>query len=180
MSKTINNQYFFSEQTTPVWSHPPIVVAWQFSSAENLGALLRVCDNFGVKQVLFVGDESAYRTAKIKRNATTAFNKINFKFIGKNTVWDEIPKEHLKIAVDTTLESVSLIDYDFKQLYQNNSSFCFFFGNETIGLEDETINKCDASLHIPMIGQTYSMNVVQSASVVLFESVKQCLDFSKN
>lgn len=175
MSKVINNQDFFTEQTTPEWARPPIVVAWQFSSAENLGALLRVCDNFGVKQVFFVGDESAYKVAKIKRNATTAFNKINFKFINEQVVWDEIPKGYLKIAVDTTSESVSLIDYDFNREYQNNSSFCFFFGNETVGLEDETISECDASIHIPMIGQTYSMNVVQSASVVLFESVKQCL-----
>ena len=48
-------------------------------------------------------------------------------------------------------------------------SCCLFFGNETIGLENEVILKCDAAVHISMVGESLSMNVVQSASVVLYE-----------
>ncbi len=177
MPKAIDNQTYFNKVKTPDWKKPPIVVAWQFSSAENLGALLRVCDNFGVKQVFFVGDELAYKASKIKRNATTAFHKITFNFVTLETIWSKIPNQYLKIAVDTTTTSVSLVDYDFKKVYHSNQSFCLFFGNETIGLKDEVISNCDAAIHIPMIGETYSMNVVQAASVVLFESVRQCLEF---
>ena len=93
MPKAINNQEYFNKAKTPSWEKPPIVVAWQFSSAENLGALLRACDNFGVQQVFFVGDEASYKISKIKRNATTAFNKISFKFIDEKSIWSEIPKE---------------------------------------------------------------------------------------
>ena len=71
MSKAINNQVFFTEKETPKWKKPPIVVAWQFSFSENLGALLRVCDNFGVQQVYFIGEEKDYNLTKIKRLATT-------------------------------------------------------------------------------------------------------------
>ena len=102
MSQKIDNQTFFNQNSTPYWSNPPIVVAWKFSSAENLGALLRVCDNFGVKQVLFVGDEKDYKQSKIKRNATTSFNKIDWKFISAQTIWEALPSGVLKIGVDTT------------------------------------------------------------------------------
>ena len=116
MSQKIDNQTYFSQNTTPNWEFPPIVVAWDFLSAENLGALLRVCDNFGVKQVFFVGDEKDYKASKIKRNATTSFNKIDWQFVTKETIWEVLPKEILKIAVDTTSESVALNEFDFKNL----------------------------------------------------------------
>lgn len=172
MGQKIDNQAYFNLNTTPNWQEPPIVVAWNFMSAENLGALLRVCDNFGVKQVFFVGDEQNYKESKIKRNATTSINKIEWKFVSKEELCGLLPKEIVKIAVDTTSESVTLNEFDFKSL---SNSYCLFFGNESIGLDNDVVKNCDASIHIPMIGESYSMNVVQSAAVVLFEAARQSI-----
>lgn len=172
MSLKIDNQTYFNQHKTLNWETPPIVVAWKFSSAENLGALLRVCDNFGVKQVFFVGNEAAYKASRIKRNATTSIKKVDWSFISESEIWEKIPSRSLKIAVDTTSESVAINQYNFKVV---EKSFCLFFGNETIGLEDEVIQHCDDSVHIPMIGNSLSMNVVQAASVTLYEATRQCL-----
>ena len=170
MSLKIDNQTFFNQNKTSSWINPPVIVAWKFSSAENLGALLRVCDNFGVKKVFFVGNENDYKTSKIKRNATTSFKKIDWSFVTETELWNIIPIETMKISVDTTSDSISLNQFKF-----NSSPFCLFFGNETIGLSDDVVQKCDESIHISMIGDSYSMNVVNAASVVLYEAVKQCL-----
>ena len=86
MAQKIDNQTYFNQNRTVSWNNPPIVVAWKFSSAENLGALLRVCDNFGVKQVFFVGNEVDYKSSKIKRNATTSFNKVEWCFVSENDI----------------------------------------------------------------------------------------------
>jgi tRNA (guanosine-2'-O-)-methyltransferase len=172
MARKVDNQTFFKAHKTESWENPPIVVAWKFSSAENLGALLRVCDNFGVKQVFFVGDQDDYKASKIKRNATPSYHKIQWKFVSDKTVWEELPAATLKIAVDTTSKSVALHAFDFKGV---ESSFCLFFGNETVGLADEVIAKCAASIHIPMIGECFSMNVVQCAAVTLFEAASQAV-----
>ncbi|MDG1477595.1 MAG: TrmH family RNA methyltransferase [Vicingaceae bacterium] len=172
MPQKIDNQTFFNKNETPVWETPPIVVAWKFSSADNLGALLRVCDNFGVQQVFFVGDESDYKYSRIKRNATTSINKIDWKFVSETDMWNLLPSNVENIAVDTTSNSGELNQYKFKEL---ENSFCLFFGNETIGIEDDVVQKCDASIHIPMIGNSFSMNVVQAASVALYEATRQCL-----
>lgn len=172
MPQKIDNQTYFNQKTTPNWEHPPIVVAWNFLSAENLGALLRVCDNFGVKQVFFVGDEQNYKESKIKRNATTSFKKVDWQFVTKESIWNLLPDNVLKIAVDTTSGSVAINEFDFKSLPH---SYCLFFGNENVGLDDEIVKKCETSVHIPMIGESYSMNVVQSAAVVLFEATRQSI-----
>jgi len=172
MPNKIDNQTFFNQHKTADWSKPPIVVAWKFSSAENLGALLRVCDNFGVKQVYFVGDEADYKQSKIKRNATTSINKVDWSYVTEADLWNKLSSESIKIAVDTTSDSIAINRFDFKVV---ESSLCLFFGNETIGLEDEVVKKCAASIHIPMIGNSFSMNVVQAASVTLYEAVSQCL-----
>lgn len=172
MSLKIDNQTFFTDQKTISWATPPIVIAWKFSSGENLGALLRVCDNFGIQEVLFVGNEENYKPSKIKRNATTSFKKIAWSFVTENEVWKKLPSTIFKIAVDTTSTSKVLNQYNFEDL---NSPFCLIFGNETIGLEDDVIQKCDDSIHIKMIGESYSMNVVNAASVVLYAAATQCL-----
>ena len=172
MVQKVDNQTFFNKNETPVWSFPPIVVAWKFSSAENLGALLRVCDNFGVQQVFFVGEESDYKLSKIKRNATTSYLKVEWKFITEKKLWDALPSTMLKIAVDTTTESIAINSFNFKEV---QNSFCLFFGNETVGLEDEVVKQCNGSVHIPMIGESFSMNVAQSAAVTLFEAARQTL-----
>jgi tRNA (guanosine-2'-O-)-methyltransferase len=172
MPLKIDNQSYFYQNKTPNWEKQPIVVAWKFSSAENLGALLRVCDNFGVQQVFFVGDSENYKLSKIKRNATTSFKKTDWTFISEDEIWKALPIKMTKIAIDTTMESTSLNQFDFTKL---TSSFCLFFGNETIGLGDNVIIKCDRSVHIPMIGNSFSMNVVNAASTVLYESIRQCL-----
>ena len=172
MSLKIDNQTFFSQNKTSNWTNPPIVVAWQFSSAENLGALLRVCDNFGVKKVFFIGDEKNYKRSRIKRNATTSFEKVAWSFISEAEIWEILPSPIFKIGIDTTSESKGLNKYNFED---SKNPFCLFFGNETIGLEDDVIERCDETIHIPMIGNSYSMNVVNAASVILYEAVKQCL-----
>jgi len=177
MSIKIDNQTFFNQHKTVGWANPPIVVAWKFSSAENLGALLRVCDNFGVKKVFFVGEVNDYKGSRIKRNATTSFKKIDWNFISELEIWNVIPNEFTKIAIDTTSHSIPLNQYDFTK---ENNSFCFFLGNETIGLENSTLQKCDESIHISMIGDSLSMNVVNAASVVLYETTKQCLLVDNN
>jgi len=172
MAHKIDNQTFFSENKNPKWINPPIVVAWKFSSAENLGALLRVCDNFGITKAYFIGNAADYKTSKIKRNATTSFNKLSWKFISETDFWEQICDETIKIAVDTTSESVAINQFDFKTI---TKEYCLFFGNETIGLEDTVIKKCDYSIHIPMTGNSLSMNVVQAAAVTLYEGARQCL-----
>ena len=168
----IDNQTFFNQHKINGWTNPPIVVAWKFSSAENLGALLRVCDNFGVKQVFFVGKETDYKNSKIKRNATTSIKKIDWSFVSEIELWDGLPSQILKIGVDTTSESKVLNQYDFNKL---KDSFCLLFGNETIGLEEGVLQKCDESIHISMIGESLSMNVVNAASIVLYEAARQCV-----
>lgn len=172
MTQKIDNQTFFNQHKIDNWENPPIVVAWSFSSAENLGALLRVCDNFGVKQVFFVGKEEDYKTSKIKRNATTSYNKIDWRFVSDIHIWEVLPRDSIKIAIDTTTKSVALNKFNFNEL---GNPFCLFFGNETVGLVNEVIENCNASIHIPMIGHSFSMNVVQSAAVTLFEASRQSI-----
>jgi|GEM_PF-2775761 len=170
MPQKIDNQTYFNQNSGPSIDNPPIVVAWNFLSAENLGALLRVCDNFGVQQAFFVNKEQSFRLSKIKRTAITAYNKINWQFVTPEDLWKNLPESCFKIAVDTTSKSVALTAFDFKNI---SHPYCLFFGNERVGLDNEVINHCNASIHIPMVGNSYSMNVVQSAAVVLYEAVRQ-------
>ena len=49
----------------------------------------------------------------------------------------------------------------------------FVIGNESHGVSDELLRRCDESVSIPMQGQVESLNAAIAAAVLLFEAARQ-------
>ena len=50
-------------------------------------------------------------------------------------------------------------------------------GNEVKGVEQEAVDLCDYALEIPQYGTKHSLNVANSASIVLWECFRQLQNF---
>ena len=46
------------------------------------------------------------------------------------------------------------------------------FGNEAMGVEQETLTQCDGCIEIPQLGMKHSLNISVAAGVVLWEMVR--------
>ena len=85
------------------------------------------------------------------------------------------PSDCLKAFKDKSITSVGLspngemsyLDFDF------STPFVVLLGNESSGLDDETLAQVNQTVRIEMGSGVESLNVSNAASVVLFEARRQ-------
>ena len=56
--------------------------------------------------------------------------------------------------------------------FENKSKIVLLIGSERYGIDSKLLNLADSVYHIEMFGQNSSMNVVQAASIALYETTK--------
>lgn len=158
---------FFDSSNIPLLDYSPIIFADNLSTPENIGAVLRIADNIGVKKVFFIHDNFSFRESKIKSVAKSAFKNINWEVINENQITAFLPKNYKLLAIETCEKA--------SNLYKTNleAKIAFVIGNEKFGISDSVLKICDNYIYIPMHGKTKSMNVSQSLAVVVFEWLRQ-------
>jgi len=166
-SNTHSQHYFDNKGEMYDEAIAPILIALDLQTPMNIGSIIRLAGNIGCKKVLFTGDENHFRTAKIKKTATTGFSQVEWKFCEHHKWQDEVPNDYDIIAVETVQSAKSIFDTKLKGKY------AFVVGNERYGIDDKSLEYCKSAVYIPMPGKVKSMNVVQAANVVLFEWLRQ-------
>lgn len=144
-----------------------MVVADSIQTPANMGMILRVADNVGCGKVIFVQEEFSVRKNKIKKTAQTSFKNIPWEVCTPEELDDKLPATYRRIAIDTVEDSVGLYEYGFPP------QCAFFVGNEAHGISPQLLATCTDFVHIPMPGNTISMNVSHALAVVLFEWVRR-------
>ena len=165
MNETIQANKFFGNKSTV---NDIIIIAENISTPENIGSLIRLTDNIGAKK-LFLINEIIPNQAKIKRSSSSAYNNFNFKFIDYNELNSEFFKNYTFVGIDTINNSKNIYEYSF------NKNTAFIVGNEKSGISPKMIEFCHNFIHIPMPGNTKSMNVSHALAVSLFEYYRQNL-----
>jgi TrmH family RNA methyltransferase len=136
---------------------------------ENIGGLIRLAGNIGCRKVIIVSDEENHKLAKIKKTATTAFNKVDWEIVSPTEWYRLIPTDYQIIALETTPKSELIYHSKLEK------KTAIIVGDERFGIDLQTLELCHKHLYIPMTGSVKSLNVVQAATVALFELVRQSL-----
>ncbi|MFT3740109.1 MAG: TrmH family RNA methyltransferase [Breznakibacter sp.] len=145
-----------------------ILVAWRFKTPENIGGVMRLAGNLGVKKVVAVESHIGNVSwDKLKRVARTAFAHTEMERVPEADVLQVIPHGHVKVALETAQNSQNI----FKAALP--SKMVLFLGNEQAGLPVYLVEQCDLCVHIPLTGNVKSMNVAQAATVAAFEWYRQ-------
>lgn len=145
----------------------PILVADQLRNPENAGALIRLSDNIGAAEMLFIGDSSAMRMIRLKRAAASSVGNIPWSFVSDDAIIQHIPAGYTKIGIETTRDALNLFTTELPD------NVVFFAGNEGKGMRDELISQMDYCVYIPVPGPTRSLNVTHAVAVVVFEWLRQ-------
>ena len=162
-NKVIGAQEFFREREQLIPAvHSPIIIADGLQTPENMGLVLRVADNAGCQKVIFVGDENVVRLNKIKKTAQTSFKLLNWLICKAEELEQHIPPDYPWIGIETAEHSTSLYEFTFPK------NGVFVLGNEAHGISPSLLQRCQHVVHIPMFGNTVSMNVSHALTAVLF------------
>lgn len=157
----------FQQQIFPI-----TVVCDNVTNAPNLGSLFRICDAFGIEQLILCGSHIPLGRKMTKTSRATE-NVVKYQ-TQENTieVISELKnKKYFIVALEITSESKSIQNFSFPV----NQPIVLLIGDENFGVSEKTLKLCDAVIHIPMYGRNSSMNVVQATNIALYEITKQLI-----
>ena len=155
----------FSKKTFPI-----VLVSDNVTHAANLGSLFRTADAFGITH-LILGGNPVELGRKFTKTSRATEQSISFEQT-ENTL-EKIKglksKNYEVIALEITENSISISDLKLPK----SSKVTFIIGDEKHGISSPILEFCDYTVHIEMYGQNSSMNVVQAATIGLYEFTKK-------
>ncbi|PID51950.1 MAG: RNA methyltransferase [Candidatus Moraniibacteriota bacterium] len=147
-------------------------------SAYNVGAIFRTADGAGVDHVYLTGytptppDGTRAYTTKPERmiikTALSAHEHVSWsKYDDIDDVFSDIRKKG-----DVSIVALEQGEYsiNYKQ-YVTDKNIALILGNEPVGIDEETLAKCDTMIDIPMRGSKKSLNVSVAAGIAMYELI---------
>ena len=131
----------------------------------NIGTILRSAAAAGVKQVLLsAGCAHAWSPQTLRAGMGAHFNLDIYEDVDlKNTIKNStIPTYATSLQATTSIYGVDL-----------SGPSAWLFGNEGQGASDDLVEACSETVIIPQSSNVESLNVAMSATVCLFEQVRQ-------
>lgn len=161
--RTTHSKILFKDNSFPENVFPPIVVAYNIKTPENIGNIIRLADNFGCSEVIIVSNDGNIRKSKIKKTAVSSIESVKWSICDPSELASKIPDGYKMVSIETSSDS--------KNIYNTvlPDKAVFIVGNEIEGLANDILNISDCIIHIPLYGKNSSMNVSHALAVVLFE-----------
>jgi 23S rRNA (guanosine2251-2'-O)-methyltransferase len=154
------------------------LVLHNIRSTYNVGSIFRTAEGFGVEKIIlsgytpypaYPGDDRLPHiadkiTKQIHKTALGAEKMVSFEYCRDiDSKISEFKRESTPlIALEQHAKSISLKNYKVPE------KFVLLLGEEVQGIEPQFLDRCDAILEIPMVGQKESFNVSVVAGIALF------------
>jgi len=150
-------------------SEPPFVLIVDgVEDPQNLGALLRSADGAGVHGVVIRERRAAPLSGTaMKASAGAAAHVLIAQVPGLPAVVDELIQNGVWIVAAVENGQESLFEADL------TGPIAVVVGGEGKGISPLLLKRCDRTVRVPMKGKVGSLNVSASASVILFEILRQ-------
>ncbi|OGV38981.1 MAG: hypothetical protein A2020_12850 [Lentisphaerae bacterium GWF2_45_14] len=141
------------------------IVLDRLRSAHNTGNIFRIAEAVGVKEIIACGYTPAPPHPKLVKTAMGTDKIVPCRsFETSLEAVRELKKEGMAevLAVESVTGSPSAWEYSY------SFPLTLVFGNEALGIAQETIDECDGVVGLPMFGGKTSINVGNCAAVVLY------------
>lgn len=127
----------------------------------NAGNIIRSANAFGAQEIILYGHKKYDRRASVG----TEFY-LDFKHIKYVEDLDSVFSEYdVSVAVENTKDAIPLQDFSWTK----DKRTLLVFGQESSGIPEEVIKKCDYMVKIVQFGSVRSLNVSVSAGIVMHD-----------
>jgi 23S rRNA (guanosine2251-2'-O)-methyltransferase len=144
-----------------------VVILDSITDPQNLGAILRVADGFGVDLVVLPEHESVGLTPAAVKASAGAANWVKVAQVTNLARAIESLKRKEFWVYAAGLDGDAPADVDF------SGKVAVVLGNEGKGIRRNVLEHCDRVLTIPMTGHVDSFNVATAAAVLCYEVRRQ-------
>ena len=152
-----------------------VIIADGIEDSHNLGAIIRSAVCAGVKGIVIPSRRGGLINSTVEKTSAGAINKISV--IKANSLVNAVQilkkSNYWAIASDHHAED-NYFDIDYTDM-----NFALIMGAEHSGISKSLLNLADFKVKIPMLTNFNSLNVSNATAIILFESVRQKLNFDK-
>ena len=141
------------------------IVLDRLRSAHNTGNIFRLADAVGADEIIACGYTPAPPHPKLEKTAMGADKMVKCRTFPSSLEAVKALKEEgaaQVLAVETAENGVFAWEKEYK------FPLALVFGNEALGIEEETLKECDGVIDLPMFGNKESINVGNCAAAVLY------------
>ncbi|HJS00624.1 MAG TPA: TrmH family RNA methyltransferase [Flavobacterium sp.] len=134
---------------------------------QNIGSIFRIGEAFGIEKIIFLGKDIPLNPRKINKTSRSTHLHIPHTEI-------EDSEELISYLQQNNYEIISLeIASNSKSLKEvqlpSDKKIALILGSEINGISESLLAISNQIVHINMFGKNSSMNVVQAASIALYE-----------
>lgn len=160
------DQLLFSEEAI----HGPTLILDQVQDPANLGNIIRSAECLGARAVVMAKDRSVAVTPVVEKAAAGASAHVPIiRVVNLVRAIEQLKSSGFWIYGTSQEGRRSLYSMDF------SGKIAFVLGSEGRGMRRLVSEKCDEVVSIPIVGQTESLNVSQTAAIVLAETLRQSI-----
>ncbi|MFM2267986.1 MAG: tRNA ((18)-2-O)-methyltransferase [Bacteroidota bacterium] len=162
-----NRQLNFEDKSQKYLKLPLRIVLDNVEDRMNVGMMFRLSDALGVEKVMICGTSPTPPNKMISRTARATDRHVPFQYF-ENVVdcIQHLQAEGFKVFA---LEITNLSEDISKIPFQNYPKVAILVGAEFDGVSAAALAAVDGSVHIPMHGMGFSMNVACSLAIGLYE-----------
>lgn len=141
--------------------NPMVLIFDEVTDVNNLGAILRISDGFGISGVVIGKKRSAQLNASVAKSSTGAINYVDVARV-----------TNIRHAINELKQAgyfVAYLDMDGEQKVQNvkfDIPMAVIVGGEDKGITPSIKKYCDFGITIDMYGQVNSLNVSSATSIL--------------
>lgn len=167
---TVNTKsYTVEELMQSGETNPLIIVLERIQDPGNMGTIIRSAEAAGATGILVSYDSADIYSPKVVRSTMGSIFRMKvantFDLIGDIT---KMKKAGIRIY-GMHLDGSSIYETDLR------GPSAFLIGNEGAGLSNEISRQVDSLLRIPMNGAVESLNAASSATLIMYETMRQRL-----
>lgn len=145
-----------------------IVVLDRLQDPGNIGTIIRTADAAGFSGAIVMKGTADIFSPKTVRAAAGSLYRVGLLFL-------DDPAEAIRLLAENSRKSICTSPHG-GELYFNADlakNTALIIGNEASGACAEFLNSSDIKITLPMEGSIESLNAAVSASIVMYESVRQ-------
>ena len=160
--KTISLKEFTAKQ-----NNEPVLICDHLEDPYNFGAIIRSCEGFGVKNIVFAKNRQAQLNDGVIKASSGAVYYVNLIEVANiaNAV-EELKRSNYWIYGADSNKGENLYTVD------SAKPFALVVGNEHKGVSKRISNLLDVRISIPMQGKVDSFNVSVATAITLFQLTK--------
>ena len=148
--------------------YPIVIILDHLRSAHNVGNIFRLAELTHIQKVVCCGYTAVPPHPKLQKTAMGCDEQVAYEHFD-NTI-DAVKtyrNNGYHIMAVETVEDAPLhwdADYTFP--------LALVFGNEALGIKADVLQECDAFVQLPVYGTKNSLNVANSAAVILYKCLE--------